>query len=176
MEFLLGPLIEGLLKVGRRVDAEPAGDGSGWVLRYGTLYRLAVIFVVAAFGGLLGLAFVTMTSRAEPALFILFGIYFILGLYLLINAFRRKVLLDKQGMWMRRPFLGLVQIEWNEIERVSHVRDDLLGLKIKLRRGRSRRLSTYLNGLGRFRACLEEYAPEALDASALAVLPRLDLL
>jgi hypothetical protein len=153
--FLIGYLLGG--------GAKKTADGTT-VLRYGGAFRAVgllgvVIALVMAALLLLSLLGVGPGEDARLPILLMLGLFGLLGAPLTVEAYRRRVVLDDDGLTARGWFGTRPLVRWED---VASVENKVMSGKFVVRAGRVKlSLGHYLDGLDVFAAeCKARLAPE----------------
>ncbi|MCI0456575.1 MAG: PH domain-containing protein [Gemmataceae bacterium] len=123
------------------------------VLRYSKKFRglgvlSVVLCLILGMGGLIGLLTGEMEPRAAWVTLGVAGFFFLLSFLLLMEGFRKRVVLDEAGLTARSWFGRETHIAWEEIEKVSNRVER--GSYLVCGAGKQIKLSHYLDGLDLF--------------------------
>ncbi len=153
--FLVGYLLGG--------GAKKTADGTT-VLRYGGAFRAVglmgvVVALAMAVLLLLSLLGVGPSREAQLPILLLLGLFGLLGAPLTVEAFRRRVVLDDDGLTARGWFGTAPTVAWEDI---TSVENKVMSGKFVVRAGRVKlKLGHYLEGLDVFAAeCKKRLDPE----------------
>lgn len=165
--FTVGGVIVvfGILNRGRKPDAE---ERSGtFELSYpGGVRGLAIAFALVPFGiGALGYFSPHRTEPLNPwDLLKMALIFWILSAPLLIEAFRKTVVLSDDAITSRSPWTGEIVMPWSSIQRIVYD-SSMMWFVVTDRAGRKLRLSYFLSGLATFEKQASQRAPAGATAS-----------
>jgi hypothetical protein len=139
--------------------------GGATVLRYGKLFRglgvLSTVVIPLIIGVVLVVTLQTGATEPEsaPIALGLAGFFFVLGIPLAMEGFRKQVTLDESGITVRSWFGRLTHIGWHEIDEVSN--RVARGFFLVQGAGKKVKLGHYLDGLDAFsNECRQRLPPE----------------
>src|SRR5207253_4034891 len=148
---------------GARPAAQTALQGEGWLLTLCFRAKLTAWLIFLLFAGLLAGVLVMQAFAPQPRrVFLLeaigFSVFAAMGGYYVLFACWYRVLLDEQGLALRRFLLPTRRIAWQEIVAFSYTKGDEL-LKVRAQNGQTISLYLSLHGLSAVRRCLAAFTP-----------------
>ncbi len=148
---------------GARPAAQRPPQGGGWLLTLCFRAKLTAWLIFLLFAGLLAEVLVMQAFAPQPRrVFLLeaiaFSVFSAMGGYYLLFAYWYRVLLDEQGLELRRFLLPTRRIPWQDIVEFSHTKGDEL-LKLRAQNGQTISLYLSVHGLSAIRRCLAVLTP-----------------